>query len=63
MQVLSWKGASWNAVLEPLFPGIDITDNFLSPTEFWITLCIPEPIFFKKKIILLRSMFFENNTL
>jgi hypothetical protein len=45
-KVLSQKDASWNGVLEPLFPDIHTTNTSPSPTKFWVTLCIPEPISF-----------------
>jgi hypothetical protein len=40
-EVLSQKDASRNCVPE-LFPGIGITKHHPSPTEFWLTLCVPE---------------------
>jgi hypothetical protein len=37
-EVHSQKGASWNSVPEPLFPGIDITNISPSPTKFLVTM-------------------------
>jgi hypothetical protein len=37
-EVLSQKDTSLNGVPEPFFLGIDISDMFPSPTEFWITV-------------------------
>lgn len=31
-----------------LFTGIDITSTFRSPTKFWVTPCVAEPILFTK---------------
>jgi hypothetical protein len=42
------KCASQNGAPEPLFPRNNVTNTFSSPTKFWVTLCIPEPIFFRK---------------
>jgi hypothetical protein len=42
------KSTSWNGVPQPLSPGIDISNTSLSLTECWVTLCIPERIFFRK---------------
>jgi hypothetical protein len=55
-EVLSQKGASWNGVPEPLFPGISITNTSPSPAKFWVTLYIPEPIFFRKIALLLTFL-------
>jgi hypothetical protein len=30
------------------FPGIGITTTSPSQTEFWVALCVPEPLFVKK---------------
>jgi hypothetical protein len=37
-----------SAIPESVFPGIDITNTYPSLPEFWVALCIPEPIFFIK---------------
>jgi hypothetical protein len=39
------EDANGNSVPEPSFPGTGI--NNFAPTNFW-SLCIPEPIFFRK---------------
>jgi hypothetical protein len=44
----SQKDASWNSVPESLLCGIGIANTPFSLTEFWITLCIPEPISLEK---------------
>jgi hypothetical protein len=41
-------GRKPTAVLEQLFPGIDITNTSTSSTEIWFTQCVPEPISFIK---------------
>jgi hypothetical protein len=37
-EVLSQKDSSRNAVVEPFFPGINITNTFTSANKFWVTM-------------------------
>jgi hypothetical protein len=60
-QKFSQKGTSQNGIPEPFSPGSNITNTSPSPTKFWATLCVPEPIFFRKiALVLILHEYLEN---
>jgi hypothetical protein len=51
-EVLSQKVAKRKGVTEPFLRGVGITDTSLSQNEFWVRLCVAEPLFSFRKIAL-----------
>jgi hypothetical protein len=46
-EVIYQKDTSWNSVPE-LLPDISITNTSPSPNKTWLTVCVQEPMCFKK---------------
>jgi hypothetical protein len=60
-QKFSQMGASQNGIPEPFSPGSNINNISPSPTKFWATLCVLEPILFRKiALVLLLHEYLEN---
>jgi hypothetical protein len=55
LEFLFQKDTSQNGVPEPFLPGIDVTNIFPSPIEFWVTLRVPKLIFFIKVALPVRN--------
>jgi hypothetical protein len=48
-------------VFQNFYPGIVITNTSSSPTKFWVTLCVSEPIFFRKIALVIKHTFININ--